>query len=292
MAKRRNAEVKLCFDSMTDLITNLAGGLLLLVLLLLGVTGDASSQTRPPPGAADQTGKAAAEKSPRPLEERVRRLDQAVQQVEEQIKTLEGQLPALRQEVEALLGKVAAFRPPEVPEPPPEKKEPTRVEFRPPLERLVTGRESVLFLLEDQRLRHVDLKPILEEVNKQMRTNLQGPNPAKLKTIPIAFDLPDCRVEGEARLARAQLRLRFKPGAPGETLEELRRPDSRYQALLKQFDPKRYVIAFLVYPDSFDTFREARKLAWQAEYELGWNPLKPGGPALSLGRGGGVNIVN
>ena len=48
----RKTEVELCFDSMTDLITNLAGGLILVVLLLMGMTQAAprSPQADRPPG--------------------------------------------------------------------------------------------------------------------------------------------------------------------------------------------------------------------------------------------------
>ena len=46
MARRRRSELELCFDSMSDLITNLAGGLVLIALLVLGVT----QPSRPPPG--------------------------------------------------------------------------------------------------------------------------------------------------------------------------------------------------------------------------------------------------
>ncbi len=67
---RRNSEVELCFDSMTDLITNLAGGLILVVMLLLGLTREAPKtlETRPGSVGKQTTGE-------KPTNELVRRLN-------------------------------------------------------------------------------------------------------------------------------------------------------------------------------------------------------------------------
>ena len=70
---RRSSEVELCFDSMTDLITNLAGGLILVVMLLIGLTREAPKtlENRPAAGTGKQND---SEKSTRALGERLNNL--------------------------------------------------------------------------------------------------------------------------------------------------------------------------------------------------------------------------
>jgi hypothetical protein len=102
MPARRVSEIELCFDSMTDLITNLAGGLVLLVLLLMGMTteggGRADVAAAPPPPAAG-----AGQKSIKPLEQQAQVLRTEIAIMDKNISSLESRLPALQAEIEALL---------------------------------------------------------------------------------------------------------------------------------------------------------------------------------------------
>jgi len=65
---RRASELEICFDGMTDLVTNPAGGLILVAVVLLGQIREAPRTPDPRPvGAAD---KSAADQRPvRPLTE-------------------------------------------------------------------------------------------------------------------------------------------------------------------------------------------------------------------------------
>lgn len=104
---RRNSEVELCFDSMSDLITNLAGGLILVVMLLLGVTREAPKELAIDPDAA--TGKkTAGDKSTRELFRRLTALELETANVDAEIASDEAMLAELNAKADELLKKVQA----------------------------------------------------------------------------------------------------------------------------------------------------------------------------------------
>src|SRR3954451_23027291 len=102
MGKRRSSEVELCFDSMTDLITNLAGGLILLVLLLLGLTREAPAPAAAAPEPAAE-GKKGSEKSAVPLLEQVNQLRAASERVDKDVSLLQERMRELRKDAHELL---------------------------------------------------------------------------------------------------------------------------------------------------------------------------------------------
>lgn len=61
----------------------------------------------------------------------------------------------------------------------------------------------------------------------------------------------------------------------GESGTELAQPNSEYQKILAQLDLQKDYLAFLVRPDSFSTFRQARQIAWKAGFDVGWEPQTP-----------------
>lgn len=103
MAQRRASQLELCFDSMTDLITNLAGGLVLVVLLLLGMTQESKSVEQQAEFAAPKKKSEGGAKSIQPLEFRSQALRAEIAAVEKNMSTLEAKLPKLQQDVEDLL---------------------------------------------------------------------------------------------------------------------------------------------------------------------------------------------
>ncbi len=64
----------------------------------------------------------------------------------------------------------------------------------------------------------------------------------------------------------------------GETSSQLSAPNSEFKQVLSQFDPDKDFLAFIVRPDSFEAFRTARKQAWDAGYEVGWEPHPQNAP--------------
>ncbi|MEM7591964.1 MAG: hypothetical protein AAF383_10690 [Cyanobacteria bacterium P01_A01_bin.83] len=66
----------------------------------------------------------------------------------------------------------------------------------------------------------------------------------------------------------------FEPSSPdiGETTSQLTAQNSQFKQILAQYNPEQDFLAFIVRPDSFEAFRAARKQAWDAGYEVGWEP--------------------
>lgn len=56
----------------------------------------------------------------------------------------------------------------------------------------------------------------------------------------------------------------------GETAEELARASSRYQREIKRTDPDEFYLQFLVWPDSFEAYLEARELSSKRGLLAGW----------------------
>lgn len=71
----------------------------------------------------------------------------------------------------------------------------------------------------------------------------------------------------------------------GESVEALEKADSNFQELLSELDPEEDYLAFIVRPDSFPVFREARKIAWEKGFEVGWEPY-PNQKPIVFGSGG------
>ncbi len=63
-----------------------------------------------------------------------------------------------------------------------------------------------------------------------------------------------------------------KPGVEGESITEIRRPNSLFHRILKSLNPQKQFIFFIVRSDSYEIFREARKLAWEKNVDVGWTP--------------------
>ena len=103
---RRNSEVELCFDSMTDLITNLAGGLILIVMLLLALTREAPKTIKA--NSVGKSGKNDGEKPTRPLFEKLNILQADTARMNEGISSDAAQLKSLEKDVEKLIERIRA----------------------------------------------------------------------------------------------------------------------------------------------------------------------------------------
>ncbi|MEM1368921.1 MAG: hypothetical protein AAGG02_13085 [Cyanobacteria bacterium P01_H01_bin.15] len=82
----------------------------------------------------------------------------------------------------------------------------------------------------------------------------------------------------------------LRTGVVGETVENLEQGESNFHELLEDFDPQKEFLAFIVRPDSFEAFRTAREVAWQRNFDVGWEPLPEERPIVfgSSGRAVGV----
>ena len=57
----------------------------------------------------------------------------------------------------------------------------------------------------------------------------------------------------------------------GETAEQLKRSSSRYQTQIKRVDPDEFYLQFLVWPDSFEAYLEARRISARRGLLAGWH---------------------
>jgi len=96
MSRRRHDKIELSFDGLTDVVTNLAGALILLVVLVLSVTRLAQAPGGAPP--ATSPGK----KPIAPVIEEIYHLEQEIAAVHQQILQIEESLPELRKRVQTL----------------------------------------------------------------------------------------------------------------------------------------------------------------------------------------------
>jgi TolA-binding protein len=87
-ARRRNESLDLNFDGLTDAVTNLAGSLILLVLLVMGLTAPRSPGAMPKPHVHQ-------EKSVDELQRRAAELAITLQGTSEQVRQLETEVEAL-----------------------------------------------------------------------------------------------------------------------------------------------------------------------------------------------------
>ncbi len=271
MANRRNTGFELCFDSMTDLITNLAGGLILLVLLLLGVT----REIRSAPADPDERN-GADPKSLAPLRTRINLLRSEIAAVEQNLKNLEAKLPQLRRQVQELIDRAGQVHPPkEQQNAKDEEKEAKTVEFRPPFSRESQKDTNAAFVCQENRIYLFDLAAF--------ESALKQKNPQKGEKVQLASGDYDVLIKDLVlvlvgnQIGRAPLgELILKAGHRGEALEQIHNPQSVFQVRLKQLDPAKNTLQFQVYPDSFQAFREARAIAWKLEFGLNWSPLEAG----------------
>ena len=95
--------------------------------------------------------------------------------------------------------------------------------------------------------------------------------------LPILVELVRNRV---VPLVKENFRIQHKILGPavatritsGDSIANLGRPDSSFSKLLKTINPEKQYLACLLNADSFEAFRDARRLAQQRGIEIGWEP--------------------
>jgi hypothetical protein len=61
---------------------------------------------------------------------------------------------------------------------------------------------------------------------------------------------------------------------------EIAQKDSEYRTILSNLNSRTDYIAFIVRQDSFSAFRAARQQAWQAGFDVGWEPQSTNNPIV------------
>ena len=161
-----------------------------------------------------------------------------------------------------------------------------------------TDKESLWFELNGNKISHLNLRRVREQ-ELELSGNL--PNCNKPRSNPNSSDYASRQSNYESCLLsilgrqtnfRAStdnyqistvdrgVSLLFDPLSEdiGETSSQLAAPNSDYRQVLSQFNPNKDYLVFIVRPDSFEAFRAARQQAWDAGYEVGWEPLTQDAP--------------
>ena len=97
-------------------------------------------------------------------------------------------------------------------------------------------------------------------------------------------------VASGARVAMAPV-IEFREGSPGETAANLASGGSQFENYLsKSCTPENVWVRFLVWSDSFRTYRAARAAATKHKYQVGWLPFDKDDDFPAGGAGSGTQI--
>lgn len=168
----------------------------------------------------------------------------------------------------------------------------TRVTIQTPLSS-PTDKESLWFEIDNNQVSHLNLRQVREkelELSGNMpncNRPLGNPGTTDFASRQNAYESCLLSIMGRQSNFRADTKnyrvrtvdrgvsLQFDPISEnvGETASQLTASDSDYRQVLAQFDPNKDYLIFIVRPDSFEAFRTAREQAWDAGYQVGWEPL-------------------
>ncbi|MBE9044245.1 hypothetical protein IQ255_07495 [Pleurocapsales cyanobacterium LEGE 10410] len=161
-----------------------------------------------------------------------------------------------------------------------------------------TDKQSLWFEIEQNKISHLNLRQVRE---RELELSRNLPNCIRPENDPSALDYfsrqnnyQSCLLSILGRQSNFRtntknyavrtvdrgVSLEFEPRSPdtGETTSQIAAPDSDFQQVLSQFNPRQDYLVFVVRPDSFEAFRTARKQAWDAGYDVGWEPIAQDAP--------------
>ena len=161
-----------------------------------------------------------------------------------------------------------------------------------------TDKESLWFEIDDNQVSHLDLRQVRE---KELELSSNLPNCNKPSGSSDSFDYnfrqdnyQSCLLsilgrQSNFRTNTANYNVRtvdegvslfFEPKSDeiGENTSQLITRESQFQQILANNNSEKDYLVFIVRPDSFEAFREARKQAWAKGYEVGWEPHPQNAP--------------
>jgi hypothetical protein len=220
---------------------------------------------------------------------------------EREAELLARNIAALDREIARLIDELSSPPPPveesEAEEPPGAKE----LKYRPPLARR-TNSKPLLFVCLEGRVIYPDFEAVTRHRSKSEPTATFRDELRKAArnaaSSEITVEIPEGNFDlryvyhmsdaGEPELDK--LLAIPKPGGMGESPEQLRSDTSEYLAELRKAVPASTVIQFIVFHDSFEVFREARTVAWEHGFEVGWFPFEAGRDLVLGGGGGGGGV--
>ncbi len=188
--------------------------------------------------------------------------------------------------------------------------------IRTPLSR-PTKKEARLYELSGDRLHYVDIPLVQEKITQQFNQvpmckepkKPSGTNASLYDNYLRQLDLYQrCAFNQGEQLQRLTVETQdyqvsvvnfenlavqydLKQGETvGEDSQTLFNRTSNFQQQLAAFDPRREYLAFLVRPDSFDSFRQVREIAWKQGFDVGWEPLAAETPIVLGNEGRSINV--
>ncbi len=173
----------------------------------------------------------------------------------------------------------------------------TKVTIQTPLSS-PTEKESLWFEIKNNKVSHLNLRKVrekeLELSGNLPNCNKPTSNPNSSDYLSSQNDYQSCLLsilgrQGnfttstknyEVKAVDKGVSLVFEPLSEdiGETSNQLAAKDSEFKQVLSQFNSNKDYLVFIVRPDSFEAFRAARKQAWAAGYEVGWEPHPQNSP--------------
>lgn len=144
------------------------------------------------------------------------------------------------------------------------------------------GTQPILFICQEGRLMFFDPDELKERVKKRVQFLLR-PLLAKAgaggeidcEKLVATYNkeaLSDQEFRTRLVVENFNLVLIYEHRGAGETPERLRNPSSRFQSVVRRMDPQKNYARFLVWPDSFDVYVEARNVCDERGVLAGWEP--------------------
>ena len=228
------------------------------------------------------------------LQRRMGGLRIRIDQLHGQIDDLQTRIPQLQDELARLMQEAEALEvtvDPEEAETPPEE-EPREVPFRPPLLRYVQKETPLGIVCRDGRVAILDMDACNDALNELLKDSdevrkLRGGQRARLPAGDFEIVL---QVIAIGPLVRIIMEAEARSGQSGELLDDAIRRDSRLAARLGSLDAEDSAIQFVVYPDSFEEFRQVRQFVWERKFSVNWFPISHGEPLLIGAGAGGIGV--
>jgi hypothetical protein len=162
-----------------------------------------------------------------------------------------------------------------------------------------TRKSPKFFEVRDDRITYLDTDKVSRQLDLYMQGLPQCEKPEVPSTVfPEMYDYylnrveeyQECELNRIARLQEYHTTTRYYeariagsgagivylplPESEGELPREITSTESNFRDVLQNLNPQSDYLAFLVRPDSFTGFRQARKLAWEQGFDVGWEPME------------------
>ena len=173
-----------------------------------------------------------------------------------------------------------------------------------------SNKQVHLFELRGEQVLAVDTQTVQAEVEQQLQALPSCPRPQASAEDYGAYlaefqTYQACLLQQSERLANLQVEtadyqvtlvnidnfaFQYNPKRDVASRPPLQSPESAFAQRLQTLDPQRDYVAFIVRPDAFRTFRQARKLAQRQGVDIGWEPLAPETPLILGSEGRRIGV--